>query len=425
MIEVRKMTYAEKAIQAIENHLLDEARENIDLSIQKDTEMDQVQLAEILFSKGFIQDAKKMYEYLLTIPEFAEEAKIRIAEIFIEEGADTAALDILLEVPKESPHYVEALLVLADLYQTQGLYEVSRQKLQEASMILPNEPVIHFALGELLFEIGQYPAALSEYEKLSKAGLNEFAGINLKFRIAESNSLIGRWDKAEELYLQILEKKGSPEIYFQLGLTYVQKENYESAIKYLTQLKDIDSYFTSLYPVLIKAHEELGQLDEALLVLEEGLANDQTNPALYVVGAKLHQKKNHGDQAVRLLQEALLIDPRNDEARLLLSDIMEQQDDLENAIEILDEDDMDANPMGDWRKATVYEELEEFEEAGKLYKKAAPFLSDNEEFINDYIFYLRDEGNWEELESVFSKAKSQNVLSDETREFIESFIRKE
>ena len=116
------MTYAEKAIQAIENHLLDEARENIDLSIQKDTEMDQVQLAEILFSKGFIQDAKKMYEYLLTIPEFAEEAKIRIAEIFIEEGADTAALDILLEVPKESPHYVEALLVLADLYQTQGLY---------------------------------------------------------------------------------------------------------------------------------------------------------------------------------------------------------------------------------------------------------------------------------------------------------------
>src|SRR5690625_3604463 len=224
------MTYAEKMIHALENQELDKAEDFFNLSLKKDTAQDQVQLAEILLSKGFIQQAKTLYENKITHKEFSGESSIGLAEIYIEEGNDAEAFEELMKIPEESPLYIQSLLVQADLYQTQGLYEVSEQKLREAEQQYPDEPVIQFALGELLFEMGRYRLALVEYEKLVQEGYDEYAGTNLHFRMAECNSLVGNWEKAIDMYKEILEEGEHVDIYFQLALIYIQIEEYESAI---------------------------------------------------------------------------------------------------------------------------------------------------------------------------------------------------
>ena len=66
----------------------------------------------------------------------------------------------------EDPSFPESLVLLADLYQMEGLYEVSEQKLLKAKELLPNEIVIDFALGELYAEQGKFTDAIRYYEKV-------------------------------------------------------------------------------------------------------------------------------------------------------------------------------------------------------------------------------------------------------------------
>ena len=68
------------------------------------------------------------------------------------------------KLASDDPNYPEALLLLADLFQMEGLYEVSEQKLLEAKKLLPNEGVIDFALGELYSEEGKFIEAIRCYE---------------------------------------------------------------------------------------------------------------------------------------------------------------------------------------------------------------------------------------------------------------------
>jgi len=425
IVGVTELSYAEKVLESIDAHLLEEAERNLALSITQDSSEEKEQLAELLFSRGFIEEAKKVYQSLKEHTLYKEESTVRLAEIYLEEGNDLAALEELLQIPKASSYYVQALLVQADLYQTQGLYEVSEQKLKEAHGILPNEPIVLFALAELHFEMGQYYQAMKEYETLQEEGYSEFAGVDLLLRLGEMNSQMGNWREAVEFYQTSLEHEENPTVYFQLAVTYFQMKEYPLAIQNLNKLKELDPFYTSLYPLLMQAYEKSENMDSALAALEEGLTSDQTNRALFLIGAKLYRSNGEDEKAIPLLERALALQPDNEEARLELAKIMEHQEELEQAIEVLNQHEEESDPKIFWRKASVYEELEEYENARTLYEKAAPFLLKNEAFLKDYLLFLRDEGEWARAEELLQQAKQEGVLSEENQAFLEALIRKE
>lgn len=71
----------------------------------------------------------------------------------------------------------------ADLYQQINMTEVAIDKLTEARELEPNDPIIHFALAELLYFDGQYLRATREYEVVLDTGEYEINGINLFSRM--------------------------------------------------------------------------------------------------------------------------------------------------------------------------------------------------------------------------------------------------
>src|SRR5699024_11877433 len=75
-------------------------------------------------------------------------------------------IELLTSISEDDPAYLQALLQLADLYQSEGLFEVAESKLLEAKNIQPDEPIIDFALGEFFFSTGEYQRAIIHYEKL-------------------------------------------------------------------------------------------------------------------------------------------------------------------------------------------------------------------------------------------------------------------
>lgn len=147
------MTEMMQALEQGDLALIDQLLESF---LMKELPEEIYALAEIFMQYGYMKEADRVLEHLQFL--FPEEAQLKIdhANVLMELGNEDEALDLLLEIEETSPEYPQALLVLADYYQMQGLFEVAEKRINEALAILPDEPLLHFAKAELLFETGRF-----------------------------------------------------------------------------------------------------------------------------------------------------------------------------------------------------------------------------------------------------------------------------
>lgn len=80
----------------------------------------------------------------------------------------------------------------------------------------------------------------------------------------------------------------------------------KTAIQQLTELKDIDPSYSSLYMPLAKSYEEEGLYHEALEVVKEGIKVDEYNKELYLYGAKIDLKNGDSEDAKNCFKKHLL-----------------------------------------------------------------------------------------------------------------------
>ena len=164
-------------ITAIEEGDLQVVNQLIERLLTDATPEEQYGVTEVLMQYGFFEEANQTLEHLQFI--FPEEAQIAIdrATVLMELDKEDEALDLLLGVPADAAEYPQALLVLADYYQMQGLYEVAEKRINEALELIPSEPLLQFAKAELLFETGRFSESIRIYEELYEIDTT-FAGIS-------------------------------------------------------------------------------------------------------------------------------------------------------------------------------------------------------------------------------------------------------
>ncbi|WP_419579713.1 tetratricopeptide repeat protein, partial [Streptococcus suis] len=107
------------------------------------------------------------------------------------------AFGYLEEISEDSPAYLEVLLVKADLYQAEGLSDVAREKLLEASHI-SDEPIILFGLAELDMELEFFNEAISYYAQLDNREIYELTGVSTYQRIGLAYASLGKFEAAIE-----------------------------------------------------------------------------------------------------------------------------------------------------------------------------------------------------------------------------------
>lgn len=118
------------------------------------------------------------------------EVLIDLAQIAFEDGLVEESFGYLEEISEDSSVYVEALLVKADLYQAEGLSDVAREKLLEASY-LSDEPIILFGLAELDMELELFNEAISYYAQLDNREIYELTGVSTYQRIGIAYASLG------------------------------------------------------------------------------------------------------------------------------------------------------------------------------------------------------------------------------------------
>ncbi|MFD0048594.1 tetratricopeptide repeat protein [Actinomycetes bacterium NPDC127524] len=408
------MNIVDKAIQHLKKGELKDAFVHINRIKTSESAEDMLVLSDEMLQLGFIEEAKDILEHLLKLYPNEGELIVSLAEILIDLDEEDEAMLLLEKVSPDDDLYPSALLLEADLFQLQGMDEVSERKLLKAKELLPDEVLIDFALGELYYQQGRDQDAVSSYIKVLEQQ-EEVGGTNVNQRVAEALSTSGKFEEALPYFEKALKDKLEINTLFEYAFTAYQAGMYQTAAAKFTELKELDKEYHSLYLHLAKTYEHLEDLDSALETVKEGIREDEFNKELYFFGGKIALKKGVSEDAEKLFREAIAIDPGYLEAVLTLIKLLMHEERYDEVLECIGsvreygEDD----PQFEWMAAVSYQKNEQYQEALKSYHKAYNSFNSNEDFLEDYGFFLIEEGDRHTSREIFTKLTKMNPANDD------------
>lgn len=418
------MNTVNNIISLLENGQQTEAMQQYNQMLHNGTDDEKFDLAEEFNRLGFLEEAASLLENLLVKYPEEGELSVLLAETYLELGREEEAMLLLEKIESNDENYPQVLLLLADLYQMNGLFEVSEQKLLTAKELLPEEEVIDFALGELYGELGRFTEAIKSYEKVLKNDITELAGINIHQRMAEMLSAIGQFEDALPHYDLAIEDKLEINTLFGYALTALQAGSNKTAINKFEELLVMDPEYHSAYLYLGKAYEREEDLNKSFDAILRGIRYDEFNKDLSFYGGKIALKLGDEVEAERLLRDSIAIDPGFTESVLTLNKLFLHQERYVDTLDLITQvkSENGEEPQLLWDEAVCHQQLEEFSQALNKYKIAYTYFKDNHEFLTDYGYFLIEEGKSNEAVEIFSKLLKKDPSNTEYQELIDRLI---
>ena len=346
-------------------------------------------LGETLYNYGLMPQGLEVFRTLYHKYPDESELLIYFIEGLIAEDQTDEALEYLSTVELST----ERLMLEADLYQQLNMLEVAIDKLVEAIDIEPNDPIIHFALAELLYFDGQYLRASSEYETVLETGEYQINNVNLFSRLADCSLQSGNYSDAITMFNEISEDEMDSEIYFKKAIAYEKNDLTQEAIKLVQTLLSKDPDFLQGYFYLQQLYENEHNHADAIEIGKEGLRLSQFYKELMVSTGSIQIEHGDANEGVQLLLQALDVDNAYQEPLLILSDFFRQEEDYDSIISLLqyvDEEDLD--PVFMWHVAHALGQEERDKEAQHFFELAYPTMRTQSAFLSDYYFYLVEIG---------------------------------
>ncbi|MCH4383186.1 hypothetical protein MKR27_10130 [Staphylococcus haemolyticus] len=357
-------------------------------------------LGETLYNFGLTPQGLEVFRTLYHKYPDESELLIYFIEGLMSENQTDEALEYLSQVAIST----EKLMLEADLYQQINMTEVAIDKLIEARELEPNDPIIHFALAEMLYFDGQYLRATREYEVVLDTGEYEVNGINLFARMADCALQSGNYSDAINLYDEINEDEMTSEDFFKKAIAYEKNDITHEAIKITKNLLSKDPDFIQGYFYLQSLYENEKNYPDAIETGKEGLRLNQFYKELMVSTGSLEIEHGDANEGVELLKQALEVDNTYHEPLLILSDLFRNEEDYEAIIALLsyvDEDDLD--PVFMWHLAHAFGQEERDKEAQHFFELAYPTMKTQSAFLSDYYYYLIEIGYKEKAKTILQQ----------------------
>ena len=387
-------------LSAIEAQDLVQAEQWFEKALLEDSDSILLDLGEYLESIGFFLQAKRIYNKLAPL---YPQVNLNLAAIASEDGDLEEAFGYLEEISSNDPWYVNALLIKADLYQMEGLPDVAREKLVEASQ-LSDDPIITFGMAEIDFELGNFTQAIKEYASLDNRTIYEQTGISTYQRIGVSYASLGKFEAAIEFLQKAIELEYDESTVFELAVILYDQEYYQKANLYFKQLDTLSPDFEGYeYIYALSLHAE-HRAEEALFMAQQGLNKNPFDSQLALLASQVSYELHDTEKAESYLLDAWDNADDLEEIALRLTNLYLEQERYEDILDLEDQD-WD-NVLTRWNIARSYQALEDIEKARELYGELHRDLRDNPEFLEEYIYLLRECG---ELER--AKQEAQHYLS--------------
>lgn len=384
------MNNSQQMLQALEEQDLTKAEHYFAKALENDSSNLLYELATYLEGIGFYPQAKEIY---LKIVEDFPEVHLNLAAIASEDGQIEEAFTYLEEIQADSDWYVSSLVLKADLYQLEGLTDVAREKLLEALTYSENSLLI-LGLAELDSELENYQAAIQAYAQLDNRSIYEQTGISTYQRIGFAYAQLGKFETATEFLEKALELEYDDLTAFELASLYFDQEEYQKATLYFKQLDTISPDFEGYEYGYSQALHKEHQVQEALRIAKQGLEKNPFETRLLLAASQFSYELHDASGAENYLLTAKEDAEDTEEILLRLATIYLEQERYEDILDLQSEEP--ENLLTKWMIARSYQEMDDLDTAYEHYQELTGDLKDNPEFLEHYIYLLRELGHFEE-----------------------------
>ena len=384
------MNNSQQMLQALEEQDLTKAEHYFVKALENDPSDLLYELATYLEGIGFYPQAKEIY---LKIVEDFPEVNLNLAAIASEDGQIEEAFAYLEEIQADSDWYVSALALKADLYQLESLTDVAREKLLEA-LTYSEDPLLILGLAELDSELENYQEAIQGYAQLDNRTIYEQTGISTYQRIGFAYAQLGKFETATEFLEKALELEYDDLTAFELASLYFDREEYQKAVLYFKQLDTISPDFEGYEYGYSQALHKEHQVQEALRITKQGLEKNPFETRLLLAASQFSYELHDASGAENYLLTAKEDAEDTEEILLRLATIYLEQERYEDILDLQSEEP--ENLLTKWMIARSYQEMDDLDTAYEHYQELAGDLKDNPEFLEPYIYLLRELGYFEE-----------------------------
>ena len=384
------MNNSQQMLQALEEQDLTKAEHYFVKALENDPSDLLYELATYLEGIGFYPQAKEIY---LKIKGDFPDVNLNLAAIASEDGQIEEAFAYLEEIQADSDWYVSALALKADLYQLEGLTDVAREKLLEA-LTYSEDPLLILGLAELDSELENYQEAIQGYAQLDNRSIYEQTGISTYQRIGFAYAQLGKFETAVEFLEKALELEYDDLTAFELASLYFDQEEYQKAVLYFKQLDTISPDFEGYEYGYSQALHKEHQVQEALCIAKQGLEKNPFETRLLLAASQFSYELHDASGAENYLLTAKGDAEDTEEILLRLATIYLEQERYEDILDLQSEEP--ENLLTKWMIARSYQEMDDLDTAYELYQELAGDLKDNPEFLEHYIYLLRELGYFEE-----------------------------
>ncbi|KZX09622.1 hypothetical protein A4172_00070 [Streptococcus pneumoniae] len=384
------MNNSQQMLQALEEQDLTKAEHYFAKALENDSSDLLYELATYLEGIGFYPQAKEIY---LKIVEDFPEVHLNLAAIASEDGQIEEAFTYLEEIQADSDWYVSSLALKADLYQLEGLTDVAREKLLEA-LTYSEDSLLILGLAELDSELENYQAAIQAYAQLDNRSIYEQTGISTYQRIGFSYAQLGKFETATEFLEKALELEYDDLTAFELASLYFDQEEYQKATLYFKQLDTISPDFEGYEYGYSQALHKEHQVQEALRIAKQGLEKNPFETRLLLAASQFSYELHDASGAENYLLTAKEDAEDTEEILLRLATIYLEQERYEDILDLQSEEP--ENLLTKWMIARSYQEMDDLDTAYEHYQELTGDLKDNPEFLEYYIYLLRELGHFEE-----------------------------
>ena len=384
------MNNSQQMLQALEEQDLTKAEHYFVKALENDPSDLLYELATYLEGIGFYPQAKEIY---LKIVEDFPEVHLNLAAIASEDGQIEEAFTYLEEIKSDSDWYVSALVLKADLYQMEGLTDVAREKLLEA-LTYSEDPLLILGLAELDSELENYQEAIQGYAQLDNRLIYEQTGISTYQRIGFAYAQLGKFETATEFLEKALELEYDDLTAFELASLYFDREEYQKAVLYFKQIDTISPDFEGYEYGYSQALHKEHQVQEALRIAKQGLEKNPFETRLLLAASQFSYELHDASSAEDYLLTAKEDAEDTEEILLRLATIYLEQERYEDILDLQSEEP--ENLLTKWMIARSYQEMDDLDTAYEHYQELAGDLKDNPEFLEHYIYLLRELGYFEE-----------------------------
>ena len=384
------MNNSQQMLQALEEQDLVKAEHYFVKALENDPSDLLYELATYLEGIGFYPQAKEIY---LKIVENFPEVNLNLAAIASEDGQIEEAFAYLEEIQTDSDWYISALALKADLYQLEGLTDVAREKLLEA-LTYSEDPLLILGLAELDSELENYQEAIQGYAQLDNRSIYDQTGISTYQRIGFAYAQLGKFETATEFLEKALELEYDDLTAFELASLYFDREEYQKAVLYFKQIDTISPNFEGYEYGYSQALHKEHQVKEALRIAKQGLEKNPFETRLLLAASQFSYELHDASGAENYLLTAKEDAEDTEEILLRLATIYLEQERYEDILDLQSEEP--ENLLTKWMIARSYQEMDDLDTTYEHYQELAGDLKDNPEFLEHYIYLLRELGYFEE-----------------------------